>query len=426
MKRYYRLNTAADKSLFEDHKKSYYGICLGAHVFAYGENWITAFLEELKKPFFIDPMTYLFNQSRSKLMKKGQIKKSFEKLLKKFYRNGLYEIIINQNRHLVISDFIDDDNQFRENFLNDFVSCTLNFQREIAEHDTPSEESVNEFLREFLHEEIEKIKPEFLVTPYFYINNLQSKWYKITKEISKIAIDLKEDNDEIYALLCISKSILNNQKSIKTMLEDFSEVDGIIFWISNFDEQHDDIRELANFINLIKIFSKKQIINLYGGLFSIFSQKLGLNGVASGICYSESKGAEDKPPEGGGLRKRYYIPQSKSKAVEANARAYYEFNDIKSLCDCQICSEHIQNLENLTTNNKLLANFFSQISIKQTKDHFMLNRLREDNEIGQKSLDNCIKDITEWIQHCKKTNCSRFKINYEHLSNWLRVLKSVN
>jgi len=424
LKRYYRLNLAGEKKLFKDYLDDYYGICIGAHIFAHGENWITAFLEDLQKPFFIDPLTYLLNQSIEKIMKKNQIRKSFTKLLKN-YSEDIQTYFLRDERSLEIKDFIDNQ-QINQIFIDDFVKSTLDFQRKIGEHDTPSEESVNDFLREFSPDTKKKIlKPEFLVTPYFYFSSLTDKWYIVSKELAKSAISQKQKNEQIYGIICMSSSLLKNPKALVQIINDFNFIDGFIIWISNFNEYISDIKQLYNFIIFIKLLSKldKPIINLYGGYFSIIVNKFGLEGAVSGICYSESKDAKAPPPKGGGAPLRYYIKNAKFKVVEANARRYYGSNPIEILCNCDICNGIKSELVHKKYTSLFLSEFFKNLSSTQTKEHFILNRSKEETELTGKSINECIQILEDLFEICQNTNCTVYKIPYLHIKSWIDALK---
>lgn len=129
MKVYYRLGTAEEKRLFEDFSEHFYGIVIGANLAAFYPDWLPTFLRKVRKPFFIDPVAYVFARSLENIRKETEIKKSFQKLANK-YGNTLNAIIINSAspRQLIPKDFLAND-KWNQNFLDELAKEVIAFKR---------------------------------------------------------------------------------------------------------------------------------------------------------------------------------------------------------------------------------------------------------------------------------------------------------
>ena len=102
LKIYYRLGIAPDVGPLEAETSSYYGIAIGANVAAWGQSWSAGLLTRTRKPFFVDPMTYVFAQPPRVLLKEDELRQSFARLVDEF--GGILSAIAGK-RPLRPSDF---------------------------------------------------------------------------------------------------------------------------------------------------------------------------------------------------------------------------------------------------------------------------------------------------------------------------------
>jgi hypothetical protein len=101
-KQFYRIGTTAEGKIYEEMNKYYYGLTINANLVQLYSTWLPALLDKLRKPFFVDPITYCFSFDINGLKREGVIKKSFDRLIKNY---GISQIIINQERELLPDDF---------------------------------------------------------------------------------------------------------------------------------------------------------------------------------------------------------------------------------------------------------------------------------------------------------------------------------
>ena len=182
VKIFYRLGAVNEKSLFEEMKEHYFGIAIGAHFASFYSNWLPTFLSKVKKPFFIDPMIYIFARNLDNIKKENDFKKSYEKLMD--ICGGNIKNIL-QTRQLIPEDFLDANSTL----IQDLTKNIISFQKDIFKT-TPSQQSILEYT-EILGKKTETLAPLFLTTPYFYFTSMDDPWYEISLKIAKQSMKLK-------------------------------------------------------------------------------------------------------------------------------------------------------------------------------------------------------------------------------------------
>lgn len=411
-KNFYRLGTVGEKSLFEDMKDYYFGIVIGAHFAAFYPSWLLTFLSKVKKPFFIDPVTYIFARNLDNIKKENNFKKSYEKLMDICGKNVK---TILKRRQLMPKDFLDTNSTLIQDFTKNIVS----FQKDIFKA-TPSQQSILEYTK-ISGKKIEIPTPLFLTTPYFYFTSLDDPWYEISIKIAKQSIKLKGE-DELYAVLCFSKELLRNEDYIEKIIKDYAGFDGYLIWISDFDEKI----ESEEYLNGLKIFirklseSKKPIFTLYGEFFSLLLSKFGLAGYSRGICYGDSKSV-DAYTTGGRPPRQYYLSLLHIKLSESIARTFFSDNP-NLLCKCKICSEILRNVKS-TENVKKIGEFFDNIDfIKEAKQHFMIMHAKEIDTISKNPLETLKKELEQEYEKSEKLNLNVYGISNKHIKRWGQTL----
>ena len=66
-------------------------------------------------------------------------------------------------------------------------------------------------------------------------------------------------NDKIYGILCFHKDLITRPEEVEALISDLSriDVDGLIIWISEFDEVKDK-NYVLHFLNFIKRLKEKK------------------------------------------------------------------------------------------------------------------------------------------------------------------------
>lgn len=403
---FYRIGSAAEGRYFEEMKKYYYGIVINANLITLYSNWILSFVQKLKKPFFINPVTYILSLDLEENIKKdGDIKKSFEKLAK-LYGNKIKEIIIDKKRELLPEDFIKND-KWNQSLIEEFIKNVFSLQKNVGM--SQFQQTLSEIL-EIMGKRIKTEQPNllFLVPPYFYFDSINNPWYKITLHLAKMSLKFKE-RYKVYPIICISKEIILDQSFINRIFNDYKEFDGCVLWVSELNEREDDEKYLNGLYNLVRIFTnnKKPMIILHGEFLSLLlSKKYNLSYVRN-ICYGEHKNIESLPIGGPIPQRRYYLNFTHSKIPESKARVLFSLNQ-ELLCKCDICSR---------IRYKTMEEFFNNLENADFNKHFIVVH----NSEVKLTADQLKNRLIQNYSLCKNKEMENLDINYKHLEKWISI-----
>lgn len=392
----------------------YDGIVINAHLFAYLDEWLPTFLGKIDKPFFFDPVTYVFGRPLDYIRKEdGKLKKSFEEL-RNYYGEQLRKIT--QKRQLLPKDFIQDEG-FNNRFINELVNRVLSFQ-ENPYPLTNTQKSLQEY-SEILGEELtgKREHASHLVAPYFYFQSPTDPWYTISLQLARLA---QEEADQIlYVPICTSPDVLTDRQSVNKIIDDYNGFDGYLLWFSDLKEKHTTtelLNQLKRFVEKLSLLGKP-IYNLYGGHFSALLKG---TGIVRGICYGTSREIDRPALDMEGMRTLYYLPSFMLKITEDVARTIFT-DKPELLCDCSICS---QIKEQITGEGETrIENFFEKLTFENARKHFMLNfytYLQKYSKMDQREL----KEALERAYRAGEELAKIYGIQREHLLRWENALKS--
>lgn len=383
---------------------SYHGICFSANVAGWGRNWVSQFINTLDKPFFIDPMSYVVQFDLEKISKEGELKKSYVKLFEEY--GEPFSPIINTKNHLSASDFDD-------RVLESFVTNVLEFQKNIAKPKGTSQQGLLEYAK-LLGDATSVQEPEFLVAPYFWFDNTNSEWYKLNSKIMALAKNCS-GNIPVYGVICVDMETIQNRDEVSKLVSDFSEMDGVLLWISELSEYNMNRDDLISYLNFLHQFNGNNTLLMYGGYFSMIASKFGLNGISPGVGISEFKSVRDQPT-GGIFSNKYYIPQAKSMAVEADARSFCADNP-EIMCTCNICDgTELNSVDDV-------HHFFDELTPLKAKQHYCLCRSLESKKIETSDENEIVSILSKNIEFCETKIGSSYNIPYRHLYTWQSAIK---
>lgn len=320
-----RYGTVGEKIHLEKAISSYDYLSINGNSAAYVSSAISKFVVEkfFSKPdkgYFIDPITYAFQDkiellwSKSKTTGEEKIKKSVKKLIEAY---KFPAIKAEDKTPISVIDF--DNISIKENFCQNVLSFQYNLV-----YDHINQNDLQKYLDYISPEQsknLPQLRPKFLIAPYFYLDpqNVDfEKWLSLNVDFLKMSIEKsanKFSNIAIFGQIVITKSVLLNSDLIEKITNAYCNIDcaGFTIWIDDLNEHEASKEELEGFIDFLsKMKSKnhKPIFNMYGGYFSILLAhrdiKL-LSGVSHGLEYGESRKVY---PVGGGIpvSKYYYYP----------------------------------------------------------------------------------------------------------------------
>jgi len=414
-----------EKEPLIDLKDTYFGLTISAHIAAFYNKSLPSFIKKIGKPYFFDPMTYFFATNLENIKKNGRIKKSFQKYFE-YFDDRIRSII--ELREFIPKDFQRENNEL----LLLFVKNILDFQIDIMKMETGKKDktiasSLDRYQqilqRKTISPDTQTLGPLFLTAPYFYFQTLEDSWYDLSLQMARTAKDNK-GTYELYPIICFSKELLLDDDAITKLIEDYQEFDGVILWVSNFDEKNETTLFLKQFSKMVKNFAatKKPVYNLYGEYFSLLLNKEGLNGYSRGIAVSEKRDVEASTT-GGGQPERYYMPFLHIHASKTFATMFYSDHP-ELLCNCIVCNRIRGKLGiNKVSEGKKIELFFGDFNyILDAKKHFMITHKNEINDIDNLNIEEIRTMLTKKI-----SSSTNFKLNLYNLTNnhFLRWMQSV-
>ncbi len=459
-----RYGTAAEKTHLEKAISSYDYLGINGNSAAYVAGAISKFIVEkfFSKPdkgFFIDPITYAF-QNEIKLLKKRSkatgmetIKKSVRMLIEEY---GSPINKVEADIPVAVSDF---DDEVRKTFCHN----VLKFQYDLVFNHIEKND-----LQKYLDYAVlgdkklfPQLRPKFLIAPYFYLNsnnesfqqwlNLNINFIHLAKKVSRD----KCNDSEVFAQVVISKETLMDSFALSRIVDAYKNVpcDGFTVWIDDLNEHDASFEELSRFVKLLKGLNHKPVYNMYGGYFSVLltHKQIGLlAGVSHGLEYGESRKVY---PVGGGIpiSKYYYFPLHQrmdftkayylltseniidtSKIDWGTAEKYY-----KEICKCEQCKKVIRNeminfvefeskeFYEVHRNDQVLRRKKASLDTKQNcLYHYLLCKKMEFKRVSNKSLPVLLDEMKQ--QKCRYMNYEALKKSeLDYIDTWIRTIKGV-
>lgn len=308
-----RYGTVAEKVHLEKAFTAFDYLSINGNTAAYVSNAIAKFIVEKffsnnEKGYFIDPITYAFQNkidllfTKSKSTNEYSIKKSIAKLIEIY---ALSPSRIEQRIPLVPSDFgdlLDKD---------DFVRRVLSFQYDLVYKHVQDRDLQKylDYVAPGQSDNIPQLRPKFLIAPYFYLDQQSpywENWLSLNTEFVRLSV-LKAEHDynnlPVFAQIVISKSVLTDSTALQAVVDAYSALNctGYTIWVDDLNEHTATTEELKGFVSLLKGLQPKPMYNMYGGYFSILLTHKSLNllsGVSHGLEYGESRMVY---PVGGGI-----------------------------------------------------------------------------------------------------------------------------
>ncbi len=453
-----RYGTNADRKYIEGNENFFDLLAINGNMLAYTPGALAEFIMRkfLKsaenKGFFIDPITHAFQHDIDKIKsysnkeKKKTIKLSIEKLINSYGEPILSQIL---NEKSVTPKQFQSSNNIKS-FCNNVIKFQLN---------TIREQLKDKGFMDYIPDEKEyatNLEPSFIISPYFYMTeNTIDEWLPINISLINQSKKLFPDK-KLFAQIVVSKDIFSSDCFLDTLSEKYSNtnVDGLLFWIDNFNEHDAPRRYLKNYIKFIKKIREKNIslMNLYGGFFSIlltgFPEELGfqLNGVGHGLEYGEYRSVI---PVGGGIptSRYYYYPlhnrlNYRDTSELLNYEGYFNLQPSegatkyhKEICHCPLCKSIINH--NINNFQKFESTEFYEVEIKGVRQrrsyanqetkmlcliHYLWSKNKEFLEVNKRPLNEMINILQKNYDKQLEAEILSWE-SLAYLENWTKVLK---
>lgn len=311
-------------------KEDYAGIVLPAHILAYSSKATIAALRYIDKPYFIDPMTYIYAkglldgyQVWKEKDRKNHLKPSIVKLTQDLSLTDVFPEI--DTKPLDIDDF---DDELIKKIAKGNVDLQLNRVNKGIGSSTPKLDSLLAEIGQPPSEEQSKYPPPiFVTTPYFLIPEKKaSAWIDINVKLAVETRKLVPKSIEVRPIILTFTKNLN-----ESLIDKYKDFDNFVVWIEDLKESEcsvgdQQVKKLSLFKKFIFNSSEKgkRFINLYGSYFSAILLKNGLEAFCNGPLYGEYKSSTASL--GGIPPVRVYIPSIHKFYIYSQAMEILELN----------------------------------------------------------------------------------------------------
>ncbi len=416
---YIRYGVHKDREVIKCLRDSISGIAVPAHILCYSPDATIAALSYVNKVYFIDPMTFLFAESKKiqeyvvldKKTQKNTFKPSIRKLADSY---GILNFFENNGfAPLNVSDFTQ---EFSESF------CKKNIDLQSQKFDEGKvnaykkyEELLRKVGEEHMANEMKTVhSPQAIIPPYFYLESLDSGWLDVNLKLAQITAE--NTTLPVVPLIFAHPSLINEK-----LLDKYAGYSEIFIWVDDLEKKNSlSVKELsafASFVNLAKDRGIK-ITNLYGSYFSVLLSKLGLAGMCNGVFYGESKGKGSKV--GGVPQARYYIRiLHEFFPIPSTIALLKQFPDLLDK-DCDECMKIIKgNIENI-------FEFTNDHALAQT--HFVLSRSKEIRDAEEKELSTLLQELGQAYEKYQQRGAEFEEITdkgIQYLHYWKDAIESV-
>jgi hypothetical protein len=299
------------------------------------------------KPYVIDPETHAFQQDLEYLTstsERGGIKRSVRVLAAAY--GPPVSTKLEKEEPVLPSDFESPD------IVAGFTKRVLEFQHDRIRKEANESDAAKYYRFKKTDKTPASFGPSLLVAPYFHLTAMTyEKWLPVNLALAAAAAPIaKSYRCPLAIQVVLGLDLLVDPYMRKKVAQSYSEVecDTILLWIDRFQEDRASSGALAALVDLIRsLGSKKPIVNLYGGYFSVLLSRTQLApplvAVTHGLEYGEARSVI---PVGGGVPvSKFYLPGVHARLVFREAyRAVLALGGLESpeqffekVCDCPEC-----------------------------------------------------------------------------------------
>jgi hypothetical protein len=356
------------------------GLFQGYHVRVQLPGTITSVIRESRKPWLVDPETYVFAQAHRRLLDVQKdppvVRKSIAELVLAY---GAPFSDAAGRRSLTPSDFSS------EVVARRAVSQVLEYQRakfrgQLGLFPEPYYDKYS-IWDEDDAQDAARPPQRVLVPPYFFVKSLDDPWLAVNVALLRHAIDLRKKGELIYPILLFRSQLLSVPGVVAGIVRRYQaeKADGYLLWPDNFKEELQTPESLKGLSRLVQDLSDsgQRVTKLYGGFFTALLGRNGLRGFSCGLGYGASKSAFAYG--GGPPVPRYYIPRLHRAFEFEQARGLLQANSAL-FCGCNICKDVF---------GRNLKHFDQMLQRGRSEYHFLTTRDAELRQISEASA----KDI---------------------------------
>lgn len=327
-----------DKNIFLDGL----GFFDGFQVLATVPTTMLNFVRDVGKPFFVDPMSYIFPLPTKQLMDKEEAKIRPAVIRLATTYSDLIASTLSQ-RSITSQDILS-----QLSTLEEIVEKCLQYQRTKFGTAQPNLFNANYDKYDLLAGEGFDVPhancsldPFTLIPPYFHFQDVGDPWYTATLRCARIAKKFVRSGESLSPVLLLSKRCLN-PIALAQILKDFgnTDADGFILWINGMVEEDARPTDIVNLISLVSGLSQKgrKVYKLYGGFLSVLLNDYGLTGFSTSVTTKTAHSVRSYGGYGKAPKPKFYIQKlHRSYPLEEAAHIIGAHRFLA--CTCLICKQ---------------------------------------------------------------------------------------
>lgn len=388
---YLRFGLTRKKEFLRDVRRAYDGIVLMGNILLYQYKSTPMVIYECQRPFFVDPMSYLFGQPyedfKQRVIPGPRFKPSFEKLMKGHGFDAPGDYLPYDYRRLL--GFLTGS----QRNVEVFTTNALDFQWSKV-WDTV--QAAREYLTDERQGELaeDDYRPRFLMPPYFLYAPPNGPAPFATSELNSRILEYcwndRANWGDLFPVVLIRKESLGTDfmESVISAVRRF-EFRGYCIWVEDFDERLATVEQISGLVRLTQALSEgeRQVVMLYGGFFSLMLKYFGATCVCHGLAYGEARALGAAAQQGSGPAPvRYYILELHRFLTLDDALIVLRARP-DLICSCRVCQRVIG------TDPERVTQFANEEALAEM--HFLYNRSQERRMIVSATLDEAIESL-QW------------------------------
>lgn len=384
-----RFGIQRKKAFLRDARQAFEGLVLPANILLYQYRSTPSVVLLCEKPFFVDPMSYLFGQPydvfKQRLKKGGEaFKPSFRRLMA---GHGLDPATFIAYDYRALMKFLAKSDENVATFSRNALSFQWNNVWDSIQkgQSLMSEDQVAKLSEP-------KFRPSFLIPPYFKYENGSAGNHALSTVLNERILgacwEMRSEWASIYPLVFLAREQLSapNPEAVlgSVRAHDFP---GWCLWVDGFDERNATQAEISALIRLIRSLSagSKPVVMLAGGYFSMLLSFFGVQSVCHGLGYGEMRSSFVVAGQRTGPAPvRYYVyGLHRFLTIEDAILILRERPDL--MCNCPVCRRLVGR------DPEKIARYEAEESLAEL--HFLHNRHDERRFIGASDLQAAINEL---------------------------------
>lgn len=252
--------------------------------------------------------------------------------------------------------------------------------------------------------------PSYILSPYFAVGSTRDPWWRVMLAIWD-ACQQSNQASSISPVIAVT-----NPRVLSQVLGELPDslAKTTFFWVTGFDERQVGVEELDLVQAAISAHGQsRELVNLYGGFFSVALERAGLWGVSSALGYSEHRNWPELGATGAGPL-RYYIRQLHQFVPVRTGQALIRIAPYLA-CDCELCSAN--------------RGRETGLSYAELKRHFALAREWERNLVAEQSADQLaellVAEADRFEADIRPLLPARLGLRTNHLRRWAGVIRGL-